>query len=113
MAKKLYQIPFRIIENTLHMVEYDGWPVPEVLRDNYVFKAELELVGHYRGRSAARVNVRNQANGEHYSMGFGAFYDAVKACRVQGNRLFGEWTFKKQGSNFGLVPVLEKSHDAT
>lgn len=115
MSKTPYQIPF--VTNTFQgktvtsMCEYVGWRKEDYTwRDNYVFTARLELVGHYRGRSAARVNVRNADNGEEYSMGFGAFYDAVSKAQegdLANGILWGKWTFKKQGSNYGLVPVFD------
>ncbi len=115
-AKKVLQVPFK----DQSMMEYtdskpgvvaqtSGWYRATSWRDNYEFKAELRLTGHYKGRSAARVTVMNCDNNETYSMGLGAFYDAVKAFGALPGVLVGTWTFRKQGANYGLVPVVPKA----
>lgn len=78
---------------------------PTEWRDNYQFTARLKLNGHWRGRSSARVGVKNEANGEEYSMGFAAFYDAVEGGTCKDGYIEGTWTFRKQGANYILVPV--------
>ena len=75
-------------------------------REVYEFESDLEIVDSHRGRSSVRVTVRDTRNGEHYSMGFSTFFDACKTLTVMKGVIFGgKWTFKKQGSNFGLVMV--------
>lgn len=40
------------------------------------------------------------------SMGFGAFYDAIELFKSSKGKITGgTYTFRKQGSNYGLVPV--------
>lgn len=50
----------------------------------------------------------NAANKEIYSMGMASFYDAVNEFGCRNKTICGKWTFRKQGANYGLVPVLEK-----
>lgn len=118
MSKKTYQIPF----NGSHMMEYTtakegetgsdrylGIYTPTKWRDNKPFLAAIKLTGQYRGRSAARVKCTNIENGECYSLGLGAFYEAVVAFGVQpGGTLAGKWYFRKQGANYGLYPIIEE-----
>ncbi len=115
-----YLIPF----NKGSMMEYTGGkppalagvvvppPVnswyPDEWRDNYTFEAALKMTGQSRGRSAARFSVKNLKNGEAYSMGMSSFYDAVVTFGVKpGGIIEGKWTFRKQGSNFSLMPVKD------
>lgn len=114
--KKTIQIPFKgkaMMEYTAasqgEVAPDDGWGrwgMPTEWRDNCEFKAELRLTGHYRGRSAARVRVTNCDNDEEYSLGLSAFYDAVKNFGAMDGTLVGTWTFRKQGSNYGVYPVV-------
>ena len=110
MTKTPYQIPFQLShDGHVHMLEYTWTGDRNVSwRDNSTFQADLQLIGCYRGRSAARVRVKNLGNGEEYSMGFGAFFDTITKRDVIKGKVSGKWTFRKQGSNYGLVPVLEK-----
>ena len=111
MSKKVgdYKIPFTNHNGILHMMEYAGaWYEKSVVeqRENKPFAANLKLIGHYRGRSAARIKVRNVHNNEVYSFGLAAFYDAISALEVQdGIIIGGTWMFRKQGANYGLVHV--------
>lgn len=109
--KKIIQVPFK----GKAMMEYagvsqgttgDGYYMPTEWRDNCEFKAELRLTGHYRGRSAARVRVTNCDNDETYTLGLAAFFDAVKNFGAMDGVLVGTWTFRKQGSNYGVYPVV-------
>jgi hypothetical protein len=77
-------------------------------RDNLEFDATVEMCGHYRGRSAARVRVRNVADKTTYSMGLAGFYDAVLAFGVCNGKIKGRWTFVKQGTNYALAPVTKE-----
>ncbi len=114
MSKKQYKIPF----NNGTMLEYtpfpegatEGhhWGKPTEWRDNVEFEARIQVTGTYRGRSAARVTCKNLENGESYSMGLSAFYDAVVAFGAMPGIIQGNWTFRKQGSNYGLYPVIAK-----
>lgn len=117
MSKKTgqYKIPF----NGRHMMEYTGyaegivslgaWGSPTEWRENGEFEAHVLLTGTHRGRSAARITCRNTDNGETYSMGMEAFYEAITNFGVSpGGHIEGKWTFRKQGSNYGLFPVIDK-----
>lgn len=112
MARE-YKIPFRKWPGgEIHMLEYPGWD-PEnqtEWRDNLTFKADLQMQGSYRGRSAVRVRVKNLSNGEIYSMGFSTFVDAAETLKISKGKITGgTWTFEKRGSNYGLVLLQEKS----
>jgi hypothetical protein len=80
---------------------------PHEWRENKPFDAKVKLTGHWRGRSAARVDLKNVDNGETYSAGLGAFYDAVSMYGVVDGCITGRWVFRKQGSNYGLYPYDE------
>lgn len=73
------------------------------------FEGDMELTGHWRGRSSARVGVRDVKTGTEYSMGFASFYDAVERGQykqVDGKTLLtGRWQCRKQGANYILVPL--------
>lgn len=120
MTKKSgnYKIPFCKIQKDWHMMEwtdspegviktgvgYEGYK-PDIWRDNLEFDADVQLTGQYKGRSAARVTCTWQ--NESYSMGLSAFYEAVLAFGVKkGGTIKGRWSFRKQGANYGLYPVL-------
>ena len=116
MAKKKYKIPFIKNVDGVSMIEYThvpegtvevGWG-PTEWREPKKFWAELVLDGHYRGRSAVRVQVVNVKNGERYSMGFASFYDAVKKYGVYNNTICGTFKFEKRGQNYGVVVASEK-----
>lgn len=108
MTKQAYKIPFTNRLGVTQMLEWVGWGDHEIWRDNYTFQADLQILSCYRGRSAARIRVKNLENQEEYSMGFGAFFDTITNRDVKKGIVSGKWTFKKQGSNYGLVPVLEE-----
>lgn len=120
MAGKSYQIPFKNnSKGELQMMEWtyategqvagsgqgNDWRYPDLWRKNDEFDATVKMVGHHRGRSAARVTVQNLLNNELYSMGFGSFFEAVETLGVVNGTLRGRWRFKKQGTNYGLVVV--------
>jgi len=91
-------------------VKENSWGCPSEWRDNYTFEASIQLSGHYRGRSAARVKCKNLDNQETYSFALGAFFEAVTAFGVSpGGKITGKWTFRKQGANYGLYPVVESA----
>jgi hypothetical protein len=125
MAQKkpgTYKIPFSYDPKSKYwsMMDYtsakDGevapagtarWGAPDQWRENCVFDAMLTLTGNHRGRSAARFSVRSEYRKERYSMAMDAFYQAVVEFGVEpGGIIKGTWTFRKQGSNYGLYPVL-------
>lgn len=110
-----YKIPF-VVGKMLEYTEYSegvvspgAWGSPTEWRENSEFKANLRFSSWGKGRSSARVFVKNVDSGEHYSFALGAFYDAVIAFGVKpGGHMEGKFTFRKQGSNYGLYPVVEK-----
>lgn len=126
MSKKpAYQIPFlHHTDGKVSMMEYTSAkqgvvrtpPVPGVWqaswtpdewRDVGEFDAELLMTGTFKGRSAARVKVTNTRINESYSLGMVGFFEAVKAFGVDpGGIIRGRWTFRKQGSNYALHPVI-------
>lgn len=86
-----------------------GWGWPTEWRENTEFEARLFFTGWGKGRSSARVYVRNVDTREKYSFALGAFYEAVTAFGVKpGGHMEGKFTFRKQGSNYGLYPVVAK-----
>ncbi len=124
MKKGSYKIPFvRTKDGPLAMMEYtvseEGeikkagqpeWHVPDLWVDNYEFDATVELDGIYRGRSAARVKCHDIKTGNVYSLGFAAFFEAITKFGVTPGpmcaSISGKWTFRKQGANYGLYPVV-------
>ncbi len=116
MSKKQYKIPFlngKMLEYTQfeegNTVDYVSLRAPTEWRDNTEFSARIQVTGTYRGRSAARITCKNLDNGESYSMGLSAFYDAVIGFGSQQTGIIkGNWTFRKQGANFGLYPITDK-----
>jgi hypothetical protein len=114
-----YRIPFQKKAGVMCMMDYtsaeDGklrtsltgltYDFPDEWRENVSFYAELVLDGCWKGRSAVRFGVINVANLERYSLGQVGFYDAILLFGCRNKTICGTWKFKKQGSNFGLVPV--------
>jgi hypothetical protein len=113
-----YKIPFQQrADGTWDMLEYShlpegcvvergkGFNDPHEWRHNAPFTAKLAITGQYRGRSAARVTVKNIANGDTYSLGLSAFVDAVVAFGSAGGVIDGRWVFRKQGANYGVYPL--------
>lgn len=110
-----YKIPFHgkiMLEYTEYsegVVSIDGWHSPSEWRENSEFEANLRFLKWGKGRSSARVYVKNADNGESYSFALGAFYEAVVAFGVKpGGHMEGKFTFRKQGSNYGLYSVIAK-----
>jgi hypothetical protein len=96
-----YDVPF--IDG--QMMEYDGYSYGRTVerRPNTPFKAIMTLNGHWRGRSSARVGLKDTATGDRYSTGFAAFYDMVAEGRVADSKVSGTWQVKKQGANYILI----------
>jgi len=117
---KTYQIPFAADDKHINMLEWTsakpgqvrqpggpGWNMPDEWRDVYEFDAELVMTSWSKGRSSARFNVQNHKLKETYSLAMSGFYDAIKAFgMLPGGIIQGRWTFRKQGSNYALVPVI-------
>jgi len=79
---------------------YEG----EDLVKNHIFEATLHLEGVSRGRSSVKVNFYSP--GFKYEMFISDFIPLVKEhCLVGG--IHGYWTFRKKGSNYGLVKVIK------
>jgi hypothetical protein len=81
--------------------------IPNEWRDITEFDAELKMVGSYKGRSSVRIRVQNTGINESYSFGLSGFYEAVVAFGVSpGGSIRGRWTYRKQGTNYALHPVI-------
>jgi hypothetical protein len=94
-----YQIPFDKDGNQL---SYPDWRHNE-WRDNYEFSTTLKIIDIERGRSAARFILEDE-EGHTYQM---FMKDMMNL--LQGQKLEGNWTFCKRGSNYGITPALEKN----
>jgi hypothetical protein len=103
-----YKIPFKTIDGQKRMLEYPGgWNAnPIDWEDNREFDDRLKYLGYSTGRSAIRFRFQSLTDGTQYSMGIAAMDDIVR--RLKDGEVTGVWTFKKQGSNYGLIPVPAK-----
>lgn len=106
------------------MQDYSDWvprygePKPTVQRWNnkqivwekaQEFAASLKLRSWGRGRSSVRFYFDDLTTpGRGYSMATSAFYESLKAFDLVNGVMKGTFTFRKQGSNFGLYPVIKK-----
>lgn len=76
-------------------------------REPFEFVDILTVEGHFRGRSAAGIELRG-SQGEHYVIRIKAMVDMLKVATVKGGKIGGRWGFVKQGANFSLVYLGEK-----
>lgn len=102
-GKTLVEYAFYNPSTNTHIAPYGGtyeW------REPTVFSATLTLTGFGRGRSSVRFSV-DASNGEKYSMTTAAFYRAVMTHCTGPGKFKGKWTFRKQGMNYTLWPVVD------
>ena len=100
--KESYQIPF--CTKTGEMLSYDrGYDIE--YKDNYTFETTMIYYGYGRGRSSATIHWVDPI-GRKYSMFLSDFDDLMKDNGIECDRVKGEWTFVKKGSNFGVKLVV-------
>jgi len=81
-----------------------GWK----LVPNYQFKATLQIIEAKGGRSAAGFVLEDE-QGCHYSMFMKDAMDIILSMDIHKGRIFGTWSFKKCGSNFGIYRLFEEA----
>lgn len=88
----------------------DRWNNREIVWEKTTeFEAVLKLKSWGRGRSSVRYYFEDVSRpGRSYSMAVAAFYDALQAFNLNNGYMKGRFTFRKQGSNYGLYPVVGK-----
>lgn len=78
-----------------------------VLVENQQFYEELEYEGYTRGRSSITITFRSP-KGVGYNMFLSDFDELLKAKDIVNKKVYGQWTFCKKGSNFGIKIVPEE-----
>ncbi|MBB5167106.1 hypothetical protein [Mycobacterium sp. AZCC_0083] len=68
------------------------------------FSGTLRIIGHERGQSAARFNLRDDETGTEYVM---FMKDVVDMLVAQEISFTATWTPVKRGQNYGLAMVTE------
>lgn len=115
------KVPFRQKEDgNIEMLEWTGMKYPET-RDplkppswwlgepdlwvdaSEPFYAKLVVDGHWKGRSAVRIGLRDVQTGTKYSTGFYTFMGLIP--HLVDSCISGKWRLKKQGSNYMIVPA--------
>ena len=76
---------------------------------NRVFGATLRLKDSARGRSAVVFYFEHTETGEQYPMRLNEMTEMLKKVTVVNGVVDGNWTFKKQGANFGISYVGEET----
>ncbi len=103
-SKKLLLIPF---DEDGDMLRYTHPHQKPVWRENYVFETMLQYSYAERGRSAATFYWEDP-NEVEYSMMWGVFQKMMPTLTlVNGCIPKRKWTFKKQGSNYSIIPFEE------
>jgi hypothetical protein len=77
---------------------YEIWD--SELRDNFEFDEVLEVVGFYRGRSAAGLELSDVGRRRFYPCFLKESMAVIQAATK--GVVNGRWTFCKRGSNFGI-----------
>ena len=80
---------------------------------NRVFGATLRLKDSARGRSAVVFYFEHTETGEQYPMRLNEMTEMLKKVTVVNGVVDGNWTFKKQGANFGITYVGEEFRCST
>ena len=75
---------------------------------NRVFGATLRLKDSARGRSAVVFYFEHTETGEQYPMRLNEMTEMLKKVSMVNGVVDGNWTFKKQGANFGIAYVGEE-----
>ena len=120
--KKEIEVPFDKEGNQITYARKDSWQVRDGLvtfKPNFIFKADLRYEGFSRGRSALNIIWRDQTTGKTYMSGM-SLLDSVLSGKSNIARgfeedddpselyLFGDFTFKKQGTSVLLIEHIEK-----
>ena len=76
---------------------------------NRVFGATLRLKDSARGRSTAVFYFEHTETGEQYPMRLNEMTEMLKKVTMVNGVVDGNWTFKKQGANFGISYLGEEN----
>ena len=97
----------RIPEEAETLTESRGYTILWV--KNRVFGATLRLKDSARGRSAVVFYFEHTETGEQYPMRLNEMTEMLKKVTMVNGVVDGNWTFKKQGANFGISYVGEEN----
>ena len=97
----------RIPEEAETLTETRGYTILWV--KNRVFGATLRLKDSARGRSAVVFYFEHTETGEQYPMRLNEMTEMLKKVTMVNGVVDGNWTFKKQGANFGISYVGEET----
>jgi hypothetical protein len=75
---------------------------PVFWKENYVFSANLTFTGFSFGRSSCRANFKDD-KGAVYAMFISTFGNLMINDKIKGKTIYGNWTFAKRGTNYGLI----------
>ena len=96
----------RIPEEAETVTESIGYTILWV--KNRVFGATLRLKDSARGRSAVVFYFEHTETGEQYPMRLHEMTEMLKKVTMVNGVVDGNWTFKKQGANFGISYLGEE-----
>ena len=97
----------RIPEEAETLTESRGYTILWV--KNRVFGATLRLKDSARGRSVVVFYFEHTETGEQYPMRLNEMTEMLKKVTMVNGVVDGNWTFKKQGANFGISYVGEET----
>lgn len=101
------QVPFDREGNQLNYGGYGSYLDQNVTWvDNFEFEAALTIKDLYKGRSALNFSLVDELTGKRYTMFMKDMMDLIAKCTIIKGTVAGTWTFRKQGSNFGIKAVL-------
>ena len=104
-----------LAEHTIHTPPEEAETVTEtrgytiIWVKNRVFGATLRLKDSARGRSAVVFYFEHTETGEQYPMRLNEMTEMLKKVTMVNGVVDGNWTFKKQGANFGISYVGEET----
>lgn len=75
-------------------------------KEAFILEGPLEIIAFSRGPSAAVFELKGPG-GASYPVTAEAMVKALRAFPVHKGVIAGRWTFKRQGVNYRLVPVLD------
>jgi hypothetical protein len=84
-----------------NMISYDNAWGTNTTKPNFIFEATMNVANFYRGRSAANLILKD--DGHRYRMFTKDMLHMLKTKTIENGRIYGQWTFRKQGANFGLM----------
>jgi len=103
MAKKI-KIPFHKDGSILYSTR---WIKPHKMEENFTFSDTLQFTHFEQCTRTNRVHFKSIGTGKQYEMFLSDFSDCIKNRLLLRDTITGRFTFRKQGTMYGIIPVPE------